>query len=58
MTRDNDKTDKTVRSAHLQLTEEQKKQLEEIFGSEMIARLERIQLEQVAGFLKADMIFN
>lgn len=51
-----DPTEKRVK--HLRLTDEQKKILAESFEPEVIERLEAIQVSQVAGFVKMDVVLN
>lgn len=49
---------KTTKSATLKLTDEQKTELAATFGQEIIGRLDHIELDQIAGFLKANMVIN
>jgi len=42
----------------LQLTDEQRRQIAEIFGDEFAERLQEIKVEKIAGFLRANMQMN
>ena len=44
--------------AKLALTSEQKSELEKVFGSDVVDRLDHIEIEQIAGFLKANAAVN
>jgi hypothetical protein len=40
------------------LTEEQSKQLASVFGDEIVSRIESIEIEKLAGYLKANASVN
>jgi len=47
-----------IQKAQITLTEEQKNQLTKVFGKEIIDKLEAIEIEQIAGYLKANAHVN
>jgi hypothetical protein len=46
------------KSVKLELTEQQKKVLADAFGPEVVKRLSGIDVEQIAGYIKAEMHAN
>lgn len=44
--------------ARIRLTEEQRKELAQVFGKDILSRLEAIEVEQIAGYLKASAVLN
>lgn len=63
MTNTNDEQNRNLereatRTSYIRLTNEQKEQLSSIFGNDLIDRLETIQVEQIAGYLKFNLMVN
>ncbi len=46
------------KSIKLKLTDEQKQELAKAFGDDIVKRLDSIDLQQIEGFVKADMVVN